>query len=718
MNLKQVTYLIIFLAVTYVSAQESNALVALSLPVRNSLMFNRHLLNPTFSFVREQHKYVSIYNKREFIQFEDAPVTYLASYSGRFGENIGTGISLFQQNFGVLTTFGGVLNFAYNARIQSENNLTFGLNIGAYSSGINTGNVTTNFSDPSIQNAPNNFMLTINPGINYGTVFLDFGISATNLAFYNFESSTLETDIPSQGIQGHIMYTGYISSRGFFDDSKFTGLVRSEFRNDETILAANAMLTIPKGLWVQGGYNSSFGASGGIGLNITEDIALEYNYEMAFGEVNPFGPSHEITLAYRFRTNKYYDYSRQDKVSGLISNKKPSIAKRFNDKNTKNTVKSAITKDSNTDRDKSANPLPEKPMAVNKDSAGEKADNTTTETIERQTTLRDTIPNETLKNSEVRETVTDSTSKSLAIANNIDNDSLVSKLANKQNKEITELINRIETSRELQSQLLDDYNKTIDSKDETLKYMKEENDLSEQGITVKQRPFKSITAENNALQSIKTELERITLIKDKNIKRLNELYDDLYEADTIVNEVVMLFYKKKIKAIEAKQNEAVTLTQQLETRLDDINIGIEFEKRRRIKRAEFDNEEERYNQDRATLENLKKTITVSDMDYAEDDFDYGFEGSNNIQILKNVNYVESGYYLILAVHDNIAKRNEFITMVIESGELDIDFFYDVNTSKYYIYTKKFPDIQQANNLLNTKSSKPYNKNLSIVKIEN
>ena len=718
MNLKQVTYLIIFLAVTYVSAQESNAVVALSLPVRNSLMFNRHLINPTFSFVREQHKYISIYNKREFIQFEDAPVTYLANYSGRFGENTGAGLSLFQQNFGVLTTFGGVLNYAYNARIQRDNNLTFGLNIGAYSSGINTGSVTTNFSDPSIQNAPNNFMLTINPGINYGTVFFDFGISATNLALYNFESSTLETDIPNQGIQGHMMYTGYISSRGFFDDSKFTGLIRSEFRKDETIVAANAMLTIPKGLWIQGGYNSSFGASGGIGLNITQDIALEYNYEMAFGEINPFGPSHEITLAYRFKSNKYYDYSRQDKVSGLISNKKPRVIKRNKSKSFKNPVKITTTRDPNTDKDRLADSIPEKPIAENKANTSEKVDDITTETIEAQTTLRDTIPYETPKNSEVREIVTDSTSKSTAVANSIDNDSLVSKLANEKNKEITALINLIETSRTLQNQLLDDYNKTIDSKDETLKYMKEENDLSEQGIPVKPRPFKSITAENDALQSIKTELERISLVKDKNIKRLNELYDNLYEADTIVNEVVMLFYKKKIKAIETKQKEVVELTQQLETRLDSINIGIEFEKRRRIKRAEFDNEEERYNQDRATLENLKETITVTGMDYSEDDFDYGFEGSNNIQILKNVNYAESGYYLILAVHDNISRRNEFIKKVIESGELDIDFFYDVNTSKYYIYVKKFPDIQQANNLINTRSSKPYNKNLSIVKIEN
>ena len=132
-------------------SQEDDGVVALSLPVRNSLSFNRFVINPTFSFVREQHKYISIFNKREWVQFEDAPLTYMASYSGRFGENIGAGIGLFQQNYGVLTTFGGTANFAYNVRMNRDSNLTFGLNIGAYKSGLNSGSVVSNVDDPALQ---------------------------------------------------------------------------------------------------------------------------------------------------------------------------------------------------------------------------------------------------------------------------------------------------------------------------------------------------------------------------------------------------------------------------------------------------------------------------------------------------------------------------------------------------------------------------------------
>lgn len=94
------------------------------------------------------------------------------------------------------------------------------------------------------------------------------------------------------------------------------------------------MLLVPKGIWAQVGYNSLFGASGGLGLNITKQVAIEYNYEMAIGELMDFGPSHEITLAYKISSNRNYDYSREDEVSALISG----------DKKRKPAVKSTITR--------------------------------------------------------------------------------------------------------------------------------------------------------------------------------------------------------------------------------------------------------------------------------------------------------------------------------------------------------------------------------------
>jgi hypothetical protein len=181
---------------------------------------------------------------------------------------------------------------------------------------------------------------------------------------------------------------------------------------------------------------------------------------------------------------------------------------------------------------------------------------------------------------------------------------------------------------------------------------------------------------------------------------------------------VNLYYKKEIKRLESEQLKTVQTKAILETQLNSIKAATEFEKRRRIKRADFDNEEDRYAQDRAMLQNIKRTTVLRDTPLKSEDFDFGEEQSNNIQILKNIKNVENGYYLIIAVHNDIERRNNFVTKVIASGRTDVDFFYDVNTSKFYIYYDKFDNINQANEAMEAKGSRPYNIKMSLVKIEN
>ncbi|SDS34155.1 type IX secretion system membrane protein, PorP/SprF family [Formosa sp. Hel1_31_208] len=826
-----------FCSIQMFYSQEDDGVVSLNLPVRNSLTFNRYTINPTFSFVREQTKYISIFNKREWVQFEDAPLTYLASYSGRFGENIGAGLGVFQQNYGVLTTFGGLLNFAYNARLDRDSNLTFGLNVGAYKSGINTGSIITNFDDPSLQNIPENFLLTVSPGINYGNVFLDFGVSINNLALYNFESSTLIEDNPEQSIQAHIMYTGYMNGRGFFDESKFSGLLRSEFRKEETIVSAIAMLTVPKGIWAQVGYNTVYGVSGGLGLNITSQIAIEYNFEKAIGDLANFGPSHDITLAYRFKNKERYDYSSGDEVSGLISIKKrkqptskisksqaeanrklatetraqidadaqaklvldekakqdaeaqakraaeqkakqeaetqaklvaeqkakqeaEAQAKRAAEQKAKQEAEAQAKlaaeqkakQEAETQAKRAAEQKAKQEAEAQAKLAAEQkakqeaeaqaklaAEQKAKQEAEAQAKLAE--EQKAKKEAEAQaklaaeqkakeDAVTqaqraaeqkakeEAETQAKWIADEKAKEERISNPQDALSKSMYDLTQQTEESKTSQNDLLKRFDDIVEIKNQDLKDLKTENDLSEQGVTVQPKPFKSITAENNALNAIKSELDEVIKTRNDEINRLKKLYDDKYEADTIVNDDVYLYYQKAIKRLESEQLSATNARTQLEIRLEDIRVATEFEKRRRIKRAAFDNEEERYIQDRATLENIKQTTVLSNEPLKSEDLDFGEEQSNNIQILKNVQNVDNGYYLILAVHSDVNKRNEFITKVVASGNSNIDFFYDVNTSKYYIYYGKFDSVETANEGLKSKGNSAYNEKMSLVKIEN
>ncbi|MEY8868366.1 PorP/SprF family type IX secretion system membrane protein [Meridianimaribacter flavus] len=770
----------LFICSTQMSySQEDDGVVALALPVRNSSKFNRYVINPTFSFVREQNKYISLTNKREWVQFEDAPQTYLVSFSGRFKENIGIGVVVFQQNYGVLTTFGGLANFAYNVRLNTDNNLTFGLNVGAYKSGVNDGNVVTNFPDPSLDNIPSNFMLTVNPGINYGTAFLDFGLSINNLVLYNLNSSQLIEDNPEQAIQAHMMYTGYMDSRGFFDESKFTGLLRSEFKKDKTVISGIAMVMVPKGIWAQVGYNTLYGGSAGLGLNITNQISIEYNFEKALGDLTDFGPSHEITLAYKFKNNTNYDYSSEDEVSALISptRKRKPVVKLSKAEATERKLKAEAEEQARQEAEADAKAQAEAQQKAEEEArakaaaeeqarqeaeakakaeADAKAQAEAQQKAEEEARAKAAAEEQARQEAEAKakaeaeakaqaeaQQKAEEEARAKAVAEEQARQEAEAKAKAQQEleesqedevvdeekdtppeatdnlgKSMNEISESTEASKKEQEALLKKFLDAIDVKDQDLKDLKEENDLSEKGIYMEPKPFKSITAENAALEAIRTDLDNAIKTTSDKINELESLYNQRQQIETVAMDEVYLYYQKALKSLKAEQAAAIKAKSDLESRLEDINLATDFERKRRIKRALYDNEEDRYAQDKARLNSIKQNTPLSISPIPEEEFDFGEELSGNIQILKNVQNVENGYYLVVAVHTDVEKRDDFLAKAVASGEKNINFFYDVKTSKYYIYYESFESIQAANAALEAKESKPYKAKASLLKIEN
>ncbi len=840
---KYLLYIVLFVCSIQQFYSQEDGVVSFDIPIRNSLKFNKHFINPTFSFVREQNKYISIYNKRQWVQFDNAPQTYLLTYGGRFNENSGLGVSLFQQNYGVLTTFGGVLNYAYNAALDRDSNLTFGMNLGFYKSSINSGKVVTNFPDPSLDNIPSNTLLTVNPGINYGTAFLDFGVSLNNLVLYNLKTSKIVENDPGKGIQVHAMYTGYLLSRGFLDKAKFSTLIRSDFKKDKTVVSGLAILSVPKGIWAQLGYNNLYGVSGGIGFNISPEISMEYNYEKAMGNLSTFGSSHEITLAYKFKNKERYIYGDEEtgalitptKKARKVTVKKPksnskaklaAAAKAKADAEAKvkakakadAEAKAKLAADAKTKADavakaKLAVQAKAKADAVAKAKADAdakakiaatklKADQDAQARLSAQAKLaaqakakadadakskvsslaaaakaqseadakakleadakaklalqaaQDKLAaaakakaDEEAK-AKLAAAVTNNNSAAEANAKAVAeakakrdaeektrlaaaaqakakadaNADAKAKLAAANAKPAVKPIesnnpldNLSKTAREakkIQQQLLAQLKEKIAGKEQELKDLKEENDLGDKGIFTAPKAFKSTTAENNALESLKADLDNEIKKQNDKIVELNKLYNESDKKDATSQN-----YQTTINELKSVQSQTISTKENLVSKLEQIKVATEFEKKRRIKRATYENVDDKYAKDRARLNQIKNNTSLSTVQLTASDFDNGEEQSN-IQIIKDVKNVESGYYLVIAVHSNVAKRDDFLTKAVAAGQSKIDFFYDVNSSKYYIYYENFDNIQEANNALNAKGSKPYNSKMSIVKIEN
>jgi type IX secretion system PorP/SprF family membrane protein len=846
------SHIVLFLFLTQLLYSQENGVVAFDLPVRNSLKFNRYLLNPTFSFVREQNKYVSFTNKREMLGFDNAPSTYLFGYSGRLRENMGIGIGLFQQNYGVLTTFGGVTNFAYNVVVNRDSNLTFGMNVGLYKSGINDGEVITNFPDPSIINIPSHSLLAVNPGINYGIAFLDFGVSFNNLVAYNLTSSKIVEDNPEQSIQGHVMYTGYLNSRGFLDESKFSTLFMSEIKKEKTVLSGIMMLTVPIGIWAQAGYNTRYGVSGGVGINITEQISMEYNYEKTLGDLNAFGSSHEITLAYKFENKYRYIYSGDDDDGALLvsyTKRKRTFPKRKVTTGAKVDREAiAAEKEKLAEAEKlkaeaeaeaeQAKHLAEQQAKQEAEEAAQvklaeaeklkaeaeaeqqaklkaeeaaqaklaeegrlkaeaealqaklKAEEAAQAKLAEEERLKEEVEQakvlaeqqaklkaeeaaraklaeeERLKEeAEQAKVLAEQQAKlkaeeaaqaklaeeerlkaeaeqqakleaeeaeqtklaeaerlKAAAEQNIDtlelDGVLVPTARDREALAMKSLADLTDSSKIEQQDLLIQLKEKIASKQKDLDDLKEENDLSEQGIRTAPKAFKSVSAENAELKALQEELDEVIESQNTKISELEELYDERLKTVNNKNDQTNIYYSRKIEQLKNEQFQTIQSKETLYDNLEDIKVATEIERKRRIKRAAYDNQEDRYLKDRAALQQIKQSTQVSSETLTESDFDFGEERSNNISIVKNIQNTESGYYLVLAVHSDVEKRDEFLRKAIMAGRTDIDFFFDVNTNKYYIYYKKFDDIESANREMQSNGDEPYNSKLSTVKIEN
>ena len=884
--------LLLFIAFFYgmhheLYAQTEDGVVSFSLPIRTSLKYNRFVVNPTFSFVREQSTIASIFSKRQWVQFDNAPTTYFASYSGRFLENEGVGLGVFKQNYGVLTTFGALANFAHNVVLEQDSNLTFGLNLSAYKSGLDAGKVIANgVSDPSLNTIPSNFLLTVSPGINYGTTFFDFGLALNNIVSYNFSTSNMLQDDPEKAVQAHIMYTGYLDTYGFFDKSKFSTLVRSEFKKDKTVLSGLAMFSIPMGVWAQAGYNTLYGISAGIGMNITSSISIEYNFEKAMGGFDAFGSSHDIVLAYKFKNKTYY-YGDEEEEGALIKPSeapaKPSTtqpkqstllspvdkanleaarkeaqaareqmrlaklkeiadakAKADADAKAKLTAdakakadaeaqqKAALEKERlNKERlaaeakakaDAEAKAKAAAPTAAQKAAAEKarlaklaadakvKADAEAQEKaaeVERQRQAKLAADAKAKADAEAaqkaaaekarlaklaadakvkadaeaqQKAAADAKAKADAEAERLRQEKLaadakakadaeaaqkaaadakakadaeterlrlaklaadakaiadaeaekirLAKLAaaapvvkDDSAKAIDNLAKQAEESSKMQQSLIAQLDQKVANKAKELRDMKEENDLSEQGIVREPQEIKSTSNDNAAIESLKSQIAALNKMQEDNIAKIKNLYDDRIKKGASATDALSVSYLKSIDQLKAEQAVSVQSNSKLVQTLENIKVAVEIEKKRRIKRANSLNDTDRLAQDQATLKRIKESTKVSATPLKESDFDFGEEQSN-MQIMKRVSNTPSGYYMIMAVHKDIAKRDAFLTKAVASGMKNVSFYYDANTSSYYIYSTMFDNLQEAQQEIKTKASNPSTSKMVIIKVEN
>ena len=295
--------LVVLSAFNGLKAQDAPVLT-FSPPPQNNLKFNRFLLNPAFSFVREDNTYIVMYHRNQWVQYDDSPKVYMLSYTGKLSERAGFGFGLFQQNIGVITSFGGIANYAYNVKFKQKFDITLGFNVAYYNSGINKNRTITAEPDPLVMAMRNNSLVSIHPGINVGYKQFDFGVYLENLIDYDFKSNMMAKEYTNKSISGHIAYTHQMTSlKDLFEDSEFRLMLRAKKSEQYGFgLGGSLLVNFPRIGWVQTGTDDYYGIAIGAGFHFTKRLSLGYTFERTTKEglVN-LGPSHEITMIFSFK---------------------------------------------------------------------------------------------------------------------------------------------------------------------------------------------------------------------------------------------------------------------------------------------------------------------------------------------------------------------------------------------------------------------------------
>jgi len=306
MKLKLAYLLLFIMALTKVGAQEDNPFISYDVPSQNLLKFNRFLINPTFSTVREDLSYINLLHRNQSVSFDDNNQLYFLSYSGRINDRSGLGLSLYTQREGIVSNYGVLANFAYGIKLSDKSNFTFGANVSYYNSGLDLNRANPIEIDPLLSGFQDSSLLSFQPGFNISYNQFDFGLFAENLFDYNLKSNQSVTDFKDKTFSGHLQYTFELeNSSGVLENSRIMPLARARKVGEEDIvLGGNLIFDLPKLGWLQAGYDTFYGASAGIGFNLGKRLSLGYTMEKGLSNsFDNFGITHEISFAYSFTPN-------------------------------------------------------------------------------------------------------------------------------------------------------------------------------------------------------------------------------------------------------------------------------------------------------------------------------------------------------------------------------------------------------------------------------
>lgn len=294
-------FLGILLTHSMVVAQEQQVPQNTRDPFHNQLFFNRFLINPTFSLVRENKSYLNVLLRNQYAGFEDNNQNYFLGFSNKLDENTALGLGIYGQWSGVIQEFGFHANYATAVKLGEKSALSFGANVNYRSQGLDRNRIVVNEEDPMLSEVEKINSLSIEPGLTLSLGKWDFGMYFTDMVRYNQTNEELATNFGLDHLRPQLQYTHtFKRGTGLFEDARLIPLVQAgRDINSEWSMTGSLLMDLPKMGWLQASYDQRYGLSSGLGFNLNKRLSLGYLMEKSLTEQGEnLGWNHELSLAY------------------------------------------------------------------------------------------------------------------------------------------------------------------------------------------------------------------------------------------------------------------------------------------------------------------------------------------------------------------------------------------------------------------------------------
>ncbi|QSB26067.1 LysM peptidoglycan-binding domain-containing protein [Flavobacterium sp. CLA17] len=242
---------------------------------------------------------------------------------------------------------------------------------------------------------------------------------------------------------------------------------------------------------------------------------------------------------------------------------------------------------------------------------------------------------------------------------------------------------------------------------------------------------KELAENRKAYAGLMNKVERIAVEENQEYKK--KIRES--EKNNNVTSLQQRLSLDEIKRYKIEQEQGDAQNQLLIAKIDSLDTQKTIEIKRHISKATYYSMEARKFDDKVALMKLKKyqdeaiknqktdpdatSKLVSPEEMKRELKENPFKNEKNvkIEVYDNLKEVSNGYYLVLGIFTDAVPRDKLIMKLIDSGDFNASFFFNINSLSYYVYSDKYQNMEEVLYKGKKNEEDELYKNIIIAKVE-